>query len=179
MLLKTDIVVLKRKDLDAETVLKIARLKQQWWPYPLESQTAYLKNLPEADQHIVGIVDDNIVSYLRLARRVARAQGKSFQVAGVSTVCADKAHQKKGLGREIVLAATDLVDQKRFDFALLQTSKAFVDFYLKCGFSETPLRFFSFNEKKERVATFREPHVMMYPNKGFNFSEMEIEGGGF
>ncbi len=179
MILKADIVVLNQKDLDETTLVKIARLKQQWWPYPLESQTAYLKNLPPSEQHILGLVDEGIVSYLRLTRRVARAKGKSFQVAGISTVCTDKKHQKKGLGREVVLAVTDLVDCKQFDFALLQSSKEFVEFYLKCGFRETSIRFYSLDKKQSQLAVFQEPCVMMYPDQAFPLKEMEIEGGGF
>ena len=175
----TDICIYQKKNLDDATIKQIAQLKQQWWHYPLLEQIKYLKSLPSEDQHIVGIYNKNIVAYLRLTRRVARIKEITYQVAGLSTVCTDQSAQKKGFGQKIVAKASCLIDQRLYDFGLLQCDDSLVAFFEKCGWKKPQYRFVCINEHGQRIPLFHEKNSMIYPQKSFDAKEIEIIGGSF
>ncbi len=175
----TDICIYAQDDLEDETIEQIARLKRQWWHYPLDEQIKYLKNLPSEDQHIVCLNRHRVAAYLRLTPRSAKINNIIFKIAGLSTVCSDKAQQKKGFGRRIVREASRLIEREHFDFGLVQCDDGFVDFYLKCGWHRSKCDFYVVNDAGRRQAIFREKNVLMYPLKDFRGKEIEIVGDSF
>lgn len=124
-------------ELDNKLRGRIIALKQQSWPYPVESQIKWLEeNLEAGDEHLYAEDGEGkLVAYLNIVRLQPAIDGITTALHGVGNVCVDQAVMKKGLGKQIVLYAEKRLEEKE-SCGILLCSAALAGFYQKCGWRE-------------------------------------------
>ena len=180
MVLISNITIFHQKDLSDELIDKIAYLKKQAWSYPFEEQVRYLKNLLPGDQHFLSFHGQDVIGYLRLTERKAKAAQENFRAAGISTVCVDKHYRRKGFGRALVKEATVYIGRKHFDFGLLFCPERFEDFYKRCGWQRTSYQFYQKDFRGSVSPAVKEDHrILIYPEVRLGEDRVEIFGDLF
>lgn len=129
--------VVKHKDLSMAEGLRIAYLKDQHWPYGLESQILWMKdNIEMDDAHLMGEEQDgNMVelkAYITLTNLSVMIDDLYIDCLGVGGVCVDKAIQHSGIGRLLMQEARKYIN-KQGRMGILLCKAPLVPFYEKCG----------------------------------------------
>ncbi len=125
-------------------VRRLAELHHRVWPKPgrtVEELMARVRALAEIrdgseDQRprlfVIRLSDRIIARATTLPRTIETSRGP-LTVAGLAAVAAAPEHRGEGLGKRVVRAVFDLVDQGVFEWSLFQTSHAVKQFYEKLG----------------------------------------------
>ncbi len=125
--------IVKHRDLSMAEGLKIAYLKDQHWPYGLESQIQWMKdNIALDDAHLMGEEQDILRAYITLTNLNVVIDGQQLDCTGVGGVCVDKAMQHTGLGRILMQQAGKHINEKS-QIGILLCKDTLVPFYEKCG----------------------------------------------
>ena len=120
-------------ELTADVIEQIAALKSTFWPYPIESQIAWLRERTSPDDKHFMIWDgDQMAAYLRL---VWRKTISGTRIGGLSTVVTHPDRQKQGLGKTIVMAASEKIVAAKCG-GLLCCSTGNVQLYRACKWRE-------------------------------------------
>lgn len=81
-------IFLHHKDADTAFLDRVIALKQKAWPYPKESQLAWMaSNLKDDDIHVMLMNDDHDVAYLNLCDVRCNINGTDTQCVGIGNVC--------------------------------------------------------------------------------------------
>ena len=128
-------ILLKNEDLTEDRIEDIISLKQEHWPYPMESQKEWMKkNHQKGDLHLLLYESGKPIAYLDMVQVRIKMDEVEKSVLGIGNVCVSKAYQGKGIGKECVLAANkEIVD--RGEEGILLCRLPLVQFYTKCGWS--------------------------------------------
>ena len=87
--------IIRHKDADSSILDRVIALKQSAWPYPKESQLAWMQtNLKDNDLHVILMQDGNDVAYLNLCVIHCKINGEELQCWGIGNVCS----AVKGMG---------------------------------------------------------------------------------
>lgn len=129
--------VVKNRDLLMSQGLRIGQLKDQHWPYGLESQLLWMKdNIGMDDAHLMGEeqVGDQITlrAYITLTNLNVVIDNHCFNCIGVGGVCVDKAMQHVGMGRLLMQEAGKYI-RERTQMGILLCKDPLIPFYEKCG----------------------------------------------
>ncbi len=120
--------------------IRIAYLKDQHWPYGVESQILWMKkNIEMEDVHLMGEeqVSNNIVlrAYTTLSNINVELDNQNISCVGVGGVCVDKDVEHSGLGRLLLQEAEKyIINQDKLGILLCKES--LTPFYQKCGWNE-------------------------------------------
>ncbi len=80
------------------------------------------------------ILDDNkVVSHVAVITKFIEHDGVKYKLAGIGGVMTDELYQGKGYGTQLVKAATDYIDSKDFDIAILFCDPKRHNFYGRNG----------------------------------------------
>ena len=115
---------------------RIAQLKDQHWTHGLDSQLRWIAdNTREGDLHLLG--EDGVgrlVAYMTLFRVRVQLDEIPLSALGVGCVCVDKTALGRGLGKQLMAAASHFIrDHEEIGFLLCKES--LVGFYEKCGWT--------------------------------------------
>ena len=137
----------------------IAVLKNQHWPYGMDSQIRWMKdNVSDEDSHLLGLNEGHkLVAYITVAKLCVVIDGVSNNSIGIGGVCIDKELERQGYGRILVNKANDFIRQQSSNGLLLCKEKL-VDFYKKCGWLDV-----SFNRATVAGNAFCHK-IMAFPN---------------
>ncbi len=125
--------VVRHVELSDKTKISIAELKNQHWPYGIESQIEWMnKNIQNDDYHLLGFENSGMLrAYLTIVQLNVRYDGKEKSVFGIGGVCVDRSIIHSGLGKKLVLVANSYI-QKEAKIGLLLCKEMLTDFYKKC-----------------------------------------------
>lgn len=125
-------------DVTQTEVQAICALKNQSWPYSIESQLAWWEKNTAGDDLFVTLVrDGSILAFLRLRSRTISVSGTRLEVLCATEVCVDEAHQGQGLGARLMGAAAAQVEQTDASVAYLLCRDLQEPFYAACGWRRT------------------------------------------
>ena len=130
--------IVKHSDLSQRDLLRICELKNQHWPYGMESQTQWMQNnLQDADYHLLGLKEDEdrLTAYLTVTELTVERDGKSERMLGLGCVCVDKRIEHGGYGKQLVKAANAFIRSQQCEGILL-CKDSLVGFYQKCGWND-------------------------------------------
>lgn len=127
----------KHRELSKEEAMAIARLKNQHWPYGIQSQLNWMKtNIANDDVHLIGkkdsSIDTGIQAYLTLSVVQAVIDDADQGFIGIGGVCVDQALRHTGIGRELMIESKRYILARRQPGILLCKDEL-VGFYEKCG----------------------------------------------
>mgnify|MGYP000856164634 CR=1 FL=1 len=129
--------VVKHKDLSMAEGLRIAHLKDQHWPYGLESQILWMKNnIAMDDAHLMGEEQDesevDLRAYITFTNLVVMIDDLQVSCIGVGCVCVDKTVQHTGTGKNLMQEAEKYINEQG-QMGILLCRDPLVPFYEKCG----------------------------------------------
>lgn len=128
----------KHGDITIAEGLRIAELKNQHWPYGIDSQIHWMKiNLQDDDIHLIGEENEEceaLKAYITLSQLRVDIDGESYDSIGIGGVCVDINLQHFGLGRQLVEKANAYIKHQD-KLGILLCKDGLVDFYKKCGWS--------------------------------------------
>lgn len=164
--------VVKHKDLSMTEGLRIAYLKDQHWPYGLESQILWMKdNIAMDDVHLLGEEQDgdkvDLKAYITLTNLSVVVDGLHINCLGVGGVCVDKAMQHLGIGRLLMQEAGKYIKEEK-QLGILLCKDSLVPFYKKCGWK-------LFRYKAALVAGKNYEHNIMLFDKDCTCSNIIID----
>lgn len=128
---------IKHNELSDEERMKIAELKNQHWPYGIESQLSWIEsNIQPNDVHLIGEEQTENGAVLRAYSTITtlkvRIDGKYDEFLGVGGVCVDKSIQHSGIGRLLMKATGEYIEQQEKKGILL-CKENLQGFYRNCG----------------------------------------------
>ena len=126
--------IVKHTDLSIDDLHSIAVLKNQHWPYGIDSQIRWTKeNVFDEDFHLMGMNEDyRLVAYITISRLSVVIDGVSNEVLGIGGVCIDKEFEHHGYGKKMVNEANSFIQCQSL-MGLLLCKENLVAFYKKCG----------------------------------------------
>ena len=129
--------VIKHRDLSMADGLRIAYMKDQHWPYGLESQIFWMKdNIRMDDAHLMGEEQSGdkteLKAYITLVNLSVAIDDLNIDCIGVGGVCVDKEMQHSGMGRHLMQEAGKYINEHSKPGILL-CKEDLIPFYEKCG----------------------------------------------
>jgi predicted acetyltransferase len=129
------VIFIINSELDNSKRNEIIALKQQHWPYDIESQRAWMhNNLNDYDVHVCLEKDEKLLAYLNLVKINVRFGIKKTEMLGVGNVCTHKLYLHQGLATELVLKVNEYLISEGIKGILL-CHKQLLNFYIKCGWN--------------------------------------------
>ena len=126
---------IKHKDIGPEELKEIAKVKDQYWTYGIDSQIEWIqKNLSGDDIHLLGYCPEKyeLAAYLALVEVFAEVNSNICRCAGLSNVCVKKSYAGKGLGLMLVSKANEFITEEEKNGILL-CKDSLASFYEKAG----------------------------------------------
>lgn len=132
-------------ELPIDRLTRAATLSHNQWPgdpqnTPADKAKLWIKqarayNGPAEHAHMIHIVeqDDQTLANARSFARTIRSQQGDLTILALASVVTSPDHRGKGLGKAVVQAAFDRVEQGHFAFCLFQTTPENQGFYEKLG----------------------------------------------
>ena len=90
----------------------------------------------EAHWYVFGMLDGQPVSYTKLTRREAVADGRRVTILGLGGLGTDPDHQGRGCATRLMAAVRGHLLKERADLGLLVCDSGTVSFYERCGWQE-------------------------------------------
>ncbi len=122
-------------DLPAQEMCDIITLKQEHWNHSFDANVCWMKanHLPQ-DAHWLLYDEKTLAAYLYIAAVTATVEtGVCIPVWGIGNVCVRKSYLGTGIGKQIVMAATEWIHSR--GSGLLMCGEHNVRFYEKCGWN--------------------------------------------
>jgi predicted GNAT family N-acyltransferase len=128
--------IVRHADLSIVEKFRILQLKNQHWPYGINSQICWMKdNICNNDYHLMGEEYTEhgikIKAYLTIVFLKVEIDGRNFNALGLGGVCIDKSIEHKGYGKRIVEEANEFIKGNGMKGFLL-CKNHLVEFYRKC-----------------------------------------------
>jgi len=164
--------LVKHKDLTMADGLRIAYLKEQHWPYGLESQILWMRdNIALDDVHLMGEKQDGdkivLEAYITLSNLTVTIDNQQIDCIGVGGVCVDKTIQHSGIGR-LLMQEAEMYITKQGRLGILLCKESLVSFYKKCGWKLVQY-------KSASVAGINYEHNIMLLGKNCTCSNIIID----
>lgn len=154
--------VIKHSDITEDELRQIVQLKDQHWPYGLESQKHWIdNNIIIDDYHLCGMDDNILVAYMAIVHVDLEIDSQRIDCLGLSNVCVDKNVEKKGFGGKLVSEANRFIIAKKLT-GLLLCKESLVPFYQKYGW-----RLLDYVEASVGGVPY-DKRVMIYANRDLN-----------
>lgn len=118
---------IKHSEISQSDLVRAITVKSAAWPYPMESQLAWMKdNLLPIDTHVFLQEDGCDVAYLNIAMVHVNIDGIDTLCAGIGNVCSTRT----GGGKNLILRTNELITEKNIPGILFCRDKL-VGFYSK------------------------------------------------
>ncbi|HJQ78479.1 MAG TPA: GNAT family N-acetyltransferase [Lacipirellulaceae bacterium] len=186
-----EVETLDRRRLSERDARAIAELVAGIWPKPgrtVESLAAemvrqWLSYAGPEEQHPRSYVvreGDRVIAHASFDPRTISAGDKEITVLALARVCSDPAVRGRRLGRAVVQAAFELVDQGAFPFSLFQTTNEVQPFYERLGAVRIHNRFVNSLATDPKADPWWNPVIMRYPDgPGWPAGEIDLRGPGW
>ena len=129
--------IIENSNVSNEEILHIAELKNQHWPYGIDSQIQWMKeNIHDDDVHLLGEIEFEkkrlLIAYITLSNVLVSMDGMDFIAIGVGGVCVSKKYQYNGIGTRLVIEANKYISDRKLPGILLCKDNL-VKFYNRCN----------------------------------------------
>lgn len=140
-------------------IKKIVELKNEYWPYGIDSQMEWIReNILAEDAHMLAETQDgNLVAYLTLTKVDLRINSLNYKMLGIGNVCVEKMLLGKGYGKALVQKASRYINNCGL-LGVLLCKENLVPFYTKCGWT-------NIQYKRASVAGVDYTYKIMMTNK--------------
>ena len=129
------IMYVEHKNISADQLCDIAKLKSQHWDYPVESQIKWFnENLNDNDIHVMLSETGCLVGYLTITDIELSLDNDVVYCCGIGSVCTDKNHFGKGYATKLVINASMYVAESKKLCCLLCKEKLQPFYHNKCGY---------------------------------------------
>jgi hypothetical protein len=185
------IEVLDHRTITESQAREIGTLIVAIWPRPgrtVDTRTADILNQwkvydgPEAEYPRSFLIREGgrIIAHSQADPRTIKTTAGDLKVLALSRVCTDLQVRGRKLGRVIVEAAFELVDNGTYPFALFQTKDEVRPFYEKLGAVVTSNRYFNVGAEDPTANPWWDPVIMRYPATGnWPAGDIDINGPGW
>lgn len=186
-----EIEILDHRGISEAQAREIAELIVAIWPRPgrtVETRTADILGQwqnydgPETEYPRSFLIRENgrIIAHAQADPRTIRTSDGDLKTLALCRVCTDPSVRGKNLGRAVVEAAFELVDNGTFPFSLFQTKDAVRPFYEKLGAMLTTNRYYNSKAENPDADPFWDPCIMRYPSDGdWPSGDIDINGPGW
>ena len=129
--------IIKHSEISKDNKLLIAGIKNEHWPYGLDSQLKWMnEHIRGDDLHFMGTDKYGLLqAYLTVVRIFVSIGNDKKQAFGVGGVCVDKNVEHSGYGRELMSVVNEYLQEERIEGFLLCKDKL-IDFYKKCNWKK-------------------------------------------
>ncbi|MFP4380641.1 MAG: GNAT family N-acetyltransferase [Candidatus Sumerlaeia bacterium] len=160
--------------LTEEEALAISRLTAATWPKEGRTPEGNAKNFmqqkgkhnepPLLRSRFFTIWEgDRVIANARIFPRIIRTPDGEVMAMALASVCAEKQLRGTGLGKQVVRAAFDLVDDGIFPLSIYQTTPDVRPFYEKLGAREIHNKIINSKAEDPTANPFWDPVAMIYP----------------
>lgn len=126
-------------DLSSNEKYQIAKIKDQHWPYGINSQLEWMKkNIRDEDVHLIGkneTENRDLIAYLTLTKINILIDTEGYEAIGVGGVCVEKKHQHIGLGQNTMKEASAYISNRE-KIGVLLCKDSLIKFYDICGWKK-------------------------------------------
>lgn len=121
-----------------------------------------------------------IIAHAQADPRTIRTSDGDLSVLALCRVCTAPEARGRNLGRAVVEAAFELVDNGTYPFSLFQTKDAVRPFYEKLGAVTTTNRYYNSKAADPEANPFWDPCIMRYPSAGdWPNGDIDTNGAGW
>lgn len=126
-------------EINHEEVTAICAIKNQHWPHSMQSQLEWWREHTGKDDVFVTLVTgDTTLAFLRLRKRRVAAGNVCVDALCATEVCVDERYRGRGLGHQLLEAASSHISSTRSSLAYLLCWDAQEAFYHSCGWRQIP-----------------------------------------
>lgn len=170
--------VYDRNQLSENDLRSIVYLSREIWPPPegmivtMEGDIAKMINVEnrKIEKHFLLKENEKLIGYAKIFSREIKTDNKKINNMALASVCIKNEYRKKELGKLIVKAAFEFVDNKIFECSIFQTQAP--QFYEKLGAKQIKNKFI--NSLNNNENPWWDPYIMLYP-KEYEITEKEID----
>lgn len=127
------IKIIEHRDLSEKELNEIAALKEQHWPYGIDSQKHWICNqFLGDDRHMMLYKGEILCAYVGLTKLEVEIGGGWISMIGIGNVCVAQIMQGTGFGSEIMKAVNDLLI-RHHEEGILLCHQPLLFFYKKLG----------------------------------------------
>jgi hypothetical protein len=146
--LKVDLISLKTKNLKKKQILSICKLKNSFWRWTISKQLEwYEKYVKKTDINNMLIIDNKLVGYTLLRKRVAYVNKKPLIYYYFDSFILSKKVRSKGFGK-ILIQFNNKILKRLKKHSFLTCSKKTISFYLKNKWKILPKNKFEIMDHK-------------------------------
>lgn len=148
-----DLRVYARHEIPPLLACQIRSYVRVQWP-SLDLRPAVWNHTPDGDPadaatHFLLTEGEMLVSHASVRTRTVRHAGTPYRVAGLSTVFTYPDFRGRGLGEQVVRAATDHIRRSGDDLAMLFCGDRVQPLYLRCGWEPVPSARIYYGDERE------------------------------
>ena len=146
--LKFSLISQKTKNLNKKQILDICKLKNSFWRWTMPNQLEWFKkNVKKTDINNILIIDNKLVGYTLLRKRIAYENNKPLTYYYFDTFILSKKIRNKGFGKILIQYNNKILNSlKKHSF--LTCPKKTVPFYLKNNWKILPKNKFEIMDHK-------------------------------
>jgi predicted N-acetyltransferase YhbS len=124
--------------------------------------------------------EGKVIAHAAAVPRTISTTAGDITILALARVCTDPSARGRQLGRAMVRAAFDLVDNGTFPFSLFQTTDDVKPFYERLGAIEIHNNFINSTAEDPTASPWWSPVIMRYPAKpGWPNGEIDLVGPGW
>lgn len=126
--------LIAHKDLGFFNLIRIIRLKQEYWKYNSIDQYRWIKkNLSKFDKHLLMYLENKIIGYLTIQVGVVDDSKDLFY--GIGSVIIKNDFRNKGYSRFLMNESIRFIEETK-GIAILLCKEHLINFYREIGFSK-------------------------------------------
>ena len=129
--------IIKASELSIEYKTFIAQIKNEHWPYGVNSQIKWMdEHIRVDDFHYMGIDKSGMLrAYLTLVHILIDIGNSKEKAFGVGGVCVGKSIEHSGYGREMMSVVNKYIQEEN-KYGVLLCKDRLIDFYSKCNWQK-------------------------------------------
>jgi hypothetical protein len=145
---KINLISLKTKNLKKKQILSICKLKNSFWRWTIPNQLEwYKKNVKKTDINNMLILDNKLVGYTLLRKRIAYVKNKPLIYYYFDTFVLSRKIRYKSFGKTFIQFNNEILNKlKKHSF--LTCTKKTISFYLKNDWKILPKNKFKIMDHK-------------------------------
>ena len=145
---KINLISLKTKNLKKKQILSICKLKNSFWRWTIPNQLEwYKKNVKKTDINNMLMLDNKLVGYTLLRKKIAYVKNKPLIYYYFDTFILSRKTRHKGFGKTFIQFNNEILNKlKKHSF--LTCTKKTISFYLKNDWKILPKNKFKIMDHK-------------------------------
>lgn len=171
--MKIETYILDNYEMSMYDLESIAKLKEQYWAYGIDSQMKWMENnLQNYDKHLMIKVSGDekgiLLAYMNLTDIKAEIDETQCSVIGVGNVCVERKFEHKGWGKILMNEANHFIETSG-KLGILLCKSELISFYKKCGW----LKITRGGAEVYVCGTLYEKELMVYPtDQAVNYKKL-------